>query len=266
MMVSPDLLDRRALALLRLVDVHGRPVAGPVRIAGDGVRTIAKAPGSFALLAAAGLEAHEPAFLAPPPAPALRSRPVLIDLTPSSRNLAPRRFDLRLPRDPDPAHREAPESLFQPVDIEMLPATGATPGAGGCAVQTTVRRAVDGRLVEHALVRGRADNGQFTARAVTDARGEACLVFPALPLAFPGAGANVQPDLPARIVATVDAETARFHTPQEADAAFAAAAFRTEGHPDPDALGAAEPDFDEGEEIRLAAGRTRSIVIEWEEP
>ena len=85
MMLTPDLLDRRALALLRMVDVHGRPVAGPVRIEGEGVRTVAKAPGHFAVLAAAGFEDHVAAFLAPPAAPALQSRNVAIDLTPAAR-------------------------------------------------------------------------------------------------------------------------------------------------------------------------------------
>jgi hypothetical protein len=265
-MLAPDVLDRRALALLRLTDVFGRAVAGPVRIEGEGVRTFAKASGDFAVLAAAGLEEHVSAFLAPPAAPALLSRHVAIDLTPAARDVAPRRFDLRLPRDPAMGNADQPDSLFRPIEIEMLPSPGARTSGSACAVRVAVRRKDDGRLVAYALVRARSDNGQFTARAVTDARGEACLVFPTLPLAFPGAGAAVQPDLPARVVATVDPEVARFHRPTEAAAAFEADAMRTINHPDPDAIGAEAPDFDEGTEVRLSAGRAPGIVVEWEQP
>lgn len=263
-MLAPDLLDRRALALIRLVDPYGRPVAGPVRIEGDGLRVVAKGEGAFAVLAAAGLEAHEAAFEAAPPAPALRSRHVQIDITPSAAPVAPRRFDLRLPRDPDPANALQPVSLFQAAEIDMLPSPRARLTGSACAVRVAVMRKDDGRLVENALVRGRSDDGLFTARALTDARGEACLIFPVLPLAFTGADAIVQPDLPARVVVHAGAPSARFHSPADLQAAVAVA--RTGGHADPDSLAAAfAADFPSGAAVQLAAGRERSLVIEWEE-
>ena len=266
-MLAPDLLDRRALALISLVDAFGRPVDGPVRIVGDGVRTVAKGNGRFAVLEAAGLDAHTASFAAPPATPALRSRHVQIDLTPGVGEAAPRRFDLRLPRDPDPDNADDAESLFQPAVIEMLPSTRTRQTGSACLVRVTVVRDDDGRTVENALVRGRSDNGQFTARALTDARGEACLVFPAMPLAFPGAGANVEPDLPGRVIVTVDPDTARFHAPAELGAAVAAAAGRTSGHADPDAFAAAAAGaFAAGAAVRLAAGRQPSLTIEWQEP
>jgi hypothetical protein len=267
MMLAPDLLDRRALALISLIDAYGRPVEGPVRIVGDGVRTVAKGGGRFAVLEAAGLEAHTAAFALPPATPALRSQQILIDLTPAVGDAAPRRFDLRLPRDPDPDQAEDEESLFKPAVIEMLPTARTRQTGSACLVRVTVVRDDDGRAVENALVRGRSDNGQFTARAMTDARGEACLVFPVLPLAFPGAGANVEPELAGRVIVTVDPAVARFHAAADVAVAAAAAAGRTAGHADPDALaGANAAAFAAGAAVRLAAGRQPSLTIEWQEP
>lgn len=266
-MLAPDLLDRRALALIALVDPYGRPVPGPARIEGDGVRSVAKPEGRFAILAAAGLEPHEAAFEAPPSAPAVASRPVQLDITPSDPAVAPRRFDLRLPRDPDPANALQPASLFQAAAIDMLPSPRAALSGSACAVRVAVKRKDDGRLVENALVRARSDDGLFGARALTDARGEACLIFPVLPLAFTGAGANVQPDLAARVVAHAGPPTARFHAPENLPAAVEAAARRTSGYTDPDALAAAfAPNFPSGTPVQLAVGRECSLVIEWEEP
>jgi hypothetical protein len=265
-MLAPDLLDRRALALVRLVDAWGRPVEGPVVIEGPGVRALAKSEGRFAILTAAGLEAHAAQFSAPPAAPAIASVEVALDLTPADRTVAPRRFGLKLPRDPAPAHAAEAASLFQPAEIELLPSPRAALTGSACALRVTVRRKDDQRLVENALVRARSDNGLFAARALTDARGEACLIFPTLPLAFTGQGANVESDLAARVVAHADPIAARFHAPAELAAAAAAAATRTSGHADPDALGAAfAPDFASGAAVRLAAGRQPSLVIEWED-
>ena len=263
-MLAPDRLDRRALALIRLLDAFGRPVAGPVRI--EGARTIAKGPGEHAVLAASGLEAYAASFDEPPATPAVASRHILLDLTPAAAEAAPRRFDLRLPRDPNPAQAGQAGSLFRAAEVEMLPTPRIVQSGSACLVRVSVVRQDDGRTVENALVRGRSDDGRFAARALTDARGEACLVFPSLPLAFPGAGANVEPDLAARVAVTVDPAVARFHAPAAVPLAAAAAAARTTGHPDPDALGAVAADFASAAPVRLAAGRQPSLAIEWQAP
>jgi hypothetical protein len=265
MMVAPDLLDRRALALIRLLDVYGRPVAGPVRIEGDGVRSVAKGPGEHAILAAAGLEKHVGVFEAPPAAPPVRTLHTLLDLTPAASGVAPRRFDLLLPRDPDTAHAAQDTSLFQAAAIEMLPSPRASLAGSACALRVTVRRKDDKRLVENALVRAQSDNGLFAGRALTDARGEACLIFPVLPLAFAGGGAAIVSDLPGKAIAHADPATALFHAPEDLASAAEAASLRTSGHADPDALAAAfPPAFASGAVVRLAAGRQTSLVIEWE--
>jgi hypothetical protein len=265
MMASPDLLDRRALALIRLMDVYGRPVEGPVRIESDGVRSVAKGPGEHAILSAPGLEDHVSAFEAPPGTPAIQFMHILLDLTPAATHVAPRRFDLRLPRDPDPAHAAQDASLFRAAEVEMLPSPRALLTGSACALRVTVRRKDDKRLVEHALVRAQSDNGLFAARALTDARGEACLLFAALPLSFVGPVGKVVSDLPGKAVAHADPVSALFHAPADLASAADAASLRTGGHADPDALAAAfPPAFASGAAIRLAAGRQTSIAIEWE--
>ncbi|MBV9931304.1 MAG: hypothetical protein JO013_10205 [Alphaproteobacteria bacterium] len=263
-MLAPDLLDRRALALLRFVDVAGAPVRAPLRIEGAAVRLVAKSAGDYALLSARDLEAYTAAFDAAPGSPAPGTVKLRLDVTPASSDVAPRSFVLPLPRDPDPTRRDAADSVFLPVPVELLPGASAEAPPGGCSVRVTVRRADDGRLIEHALVRGRSDNGAFAARALTDARGEACLVFTGLPLAFAKSGGGVQPVCDARATVAVDPSTALFHAPADIAAAQDAAAARTAGHPDPDAFaGAAPAAFAAGTAVTLAAGARRALAIAW---
>lgn len=256
-MLAPDLLDRRALALLRLVDVAGRPVLGPVRIEGDGVRTVAKGDGRFALLEARGFEAYTASF---DPIAAVPAKTIRLDLTPSAADVAPRGFGLRLPRNPDSG---APSSLFEPQPVEMLPSALAARSGSACTIRVSVSRGDDNRVVEGALVRARSADGAFAARAVTDVRGEACLLFPFLPLSFPGS--TISAEQPARIVVDVDPGLARFHAPAGLAAAAEAAALRTSGHLDPDALAAAAPapNFAAGAEAALSAGRESAVSLEW---
>jgi hypothetical protein len=256
-MLAPDLLDRRALALLRLVDVAGRPVPGPVRIEGGGVRTVAKGDGCFALLEARGFETYTASF---DPIAAAPTKTIRLDLTPSAPDVAPRSFGLKLPLNPDP---QAPSSLFEPKPVELLPSALAGRSGSACTVRVSVRRSDDERLIEGALVRARSADGAFAARAVTDARGEACLLFPFLPLSFPGG--TIGAKQPARVVVDVDPDVARFHAPAEAGAANEAVGRRTSGHPDPDSLAAAAPapDFAAGAQASLSAGRESSVRLEW---
>lgn len=256
-MLAPDLLDRRALALLRLVDVAGRPVPGPVRIEGDGVRTVAKGDGRFALLEARGFEAYTASF---DPIAAAPVKTVRLDLTPAAPDVAPRGFGLRLPRDPNAG---SPSSLFEAQAVEMLPSALARRSGSACTIRVSVRRGDDKRVVEGALVRALSGDGAFAARAVTDARGEACLLFPFLPLAFPGG--TISAEQPARVVVDVDPDVARFHVPAETGSAAEAASLRTSGHFDPDSLAAAAPapNFAAGTQAWLSAGRESAVALEW---
>lgn len=260
-MRSMDLLDRRALALLRLVDVYGRTVTAPVGIRGDGVTSVRKNDGTIAILTAGGLESYAASFVAPS-TPAVESRQLALDLDPATAEVMPRRFELSLPRSADPAKAGQPGSLFRSVDIEMLPGPGARLVGGACALRVTVRRKSDKKLVQNALVRARSDDEQFLARGITDARGEATLIFPALPVAFPGAGANLQPELAARVAVTVAQGSVVFNS-----AATTLPLIRaTPPFADPDKLGLTDANFATGTAITIAAGREVAVALEWTQP
>ena len=261
MMLFPDLLDRRALACLRLVDVAGRSVVQQVLVHGEGIATVRKPDRSIAILGASGFEDYCASFLTPS-SPAPGSKHLLIDIDPVGAELSPRRFDLQLPRDPDPAKANDPSSLFQAVEIEMLPGRGARLTGSACALRVTVRRKSDSLLIENALVRAQSEDKQFEARGLTDARGEATLIFPSLPLSFAGAGANVSASIPARVVVTIDAASAQFND----EASVSRTARAAPPFVDPDAPGFAATDFSTGTEVAILAGREVPLSLEWAQP
>jgi hypothetical protein len=64
-----------------------------------------------------------------------------------------------------------------------------------------------------------------------------------------------------------DPDAARFADPARLGEARRAAAGRTEGHADPDAIASANvPDFAAGATVRLAAGTQPAIALQWTAP
>jgi hypothetical protein len=241
-----------------MVDVYGRAIDEPIRIYGDGVTSVRKNGGGIAIVSAAGLEPYTASFTAPS-SPAIGSRRVALDLEPASPELSPRRFELRLPRDADPEKANRDGSIFRAIEIQMLPGPGARLTGSACALRVAVRRKSDKKLVENALVRARSENEEFEARGLTNARGEATLIFPVLPIAFPGAGANLRSDLDARVAVTVDTTVARFNSLASSSQPVLA------GPPfvDPDELASIAADFAGGAPVKIAAGREVPLKFEW---
>ncbi len=266
MMLRPDLLDRRALALLALRDAFGRPVRSPVLVTGDGVRTLIKDDGTVAVLEAQGFAAHAGAFAAPPLTPALGSKSIRLSIVPADPRLQARRFVLKLPRNPEPAKAAEADSLFRAAEVTLLASPLQRREALSCVVRVTLRRKSDGALVGKALVRARSDNGQFEAMAVTDRLGEAALVFPNLPVAFPGAGATADADLAAKVIVKVEPAKALF-TPAAEAASSGGAPSRDAGVVDPDELAkGAAPSFAGGTPVKLSAGTEPALTLEWKQP
>jgi hypothetical protein len=267
MMLSPDLLDRRALALIALLDPFGRALDGPAQLTGEGLRTVAKSGGRWAILACNGLEAHVASFEAPPASPAQGSVTCAIDIRPANAALAPRRAVVPLPRDPDPGHRGQADSLFEPVMITLLPSPRCPIPATSAAVRVTVRKRNDGRRVANALVRVVSDNGQFAAHAVSDAAGEALVIVPDFPMSFTGGGGSVADGLPAKVTAVADPATATLVEDALVVAALADARRQAGGWVDPDTLEDGFPVPATGAAtIRLSTRAVATTEVEWRTP
>lgn len=265
LMLAPDLLDRRALALITLRDAFGRLVASPVQVSGDGVRTLAKGGGTVAVLEAPGFAEYSSSFAGPPAAPAVEASSIELTIAPAEPRLQARVVVIRLPRDPDPAKSDQPQSLFRPIEVPLL----ATPLQGrdalACVLRVRVHRKGDNALVGGALVRAKSNNGKFAAMGITDRTGEAVLVFADLPAAFAGQGGSTDRDLPAKAVVKVDAATAVFTPRSDADLASPAFSRRIDP-PDPDKLSSGPaPSFAGGSAFRLSAGTEPTLEIEWEQ-
>ncbi len=257
-----DFLDRRALAALRFVDATGAPVQTPVAVSGGGAKVVRTRSGLAAVLTASGLEAHASAFEAPPAAPAVGSVTVPLDVLPASVELAARRFVLKLPRNPDPTQAASPNSLFQPVDVALLPTPRARVSGLVAALMVTVRRSDDQRRIGGALVRLRPDGGLPEARAITNMAGDALVIVAGAPLSTPGPGATTLADLGAQLDAIVDPNLVQFASDSDVAASPAA--------PWPGAL--IDPDDIEtrlaasataASAVRIACGQIRTASVAW---
>lgn len=265
-MLHPDLLERRALALLALVDTFGRPVLGQVHLSAPGLRTVAKGSGRYAVISAKGFAEYETGFAAPPAAPAVGSTDLRIDIRPADGALAPRSATLKLPRDPDPARASTADSLFATVPVVLLPAPQAQIPSSAAAVRVTVRKKGDGRRVAGALVRVSSTDGTFKARAVTDAAGEALLIVPQVPLSHTGPGGQIDSALDAKATVVADPDTVRLVADDAVVAERRAALAATSGFLDPDALDTALPAPGGGTSIKLSTRMIATLNLEWKKP
>ena len=264
MMLSPGLLDRRALALLELVDPYGDALEGPVVIGSDDLRTVRKSGGRIALLEAPGFKAYAAAFSDPP---AVSSKNVVIDFNPGQAGVLPRRITLKLPRKDDPAQAADAQSVFRPVVVGFSASPRVAVQPGACVLRASVRRPGDGAMVEGALVRARSSDGKHSAWGMTDPAGEAALVFAGLPVSFAGAGGIPSTTIACAVVVHADVASARFATADTLAAARAAAAARRTGHIDPDALAAAQPaDFTGATTVSIAASSQPAVTLQWTAP
>lgn len=262
----PAWSERRILAAIVLLDALGNRVRVPVAASAQGGTIRQKEAGMLLVAGAPGLADHAARFAAPLGVPALGSVELAVDLVPSDPALARRAAVVPLPRDPDPAAAGNANSLFRPQEIVLWPSPLAAPTGLAAALRVTLRRADDRRRIEGAVVRVQPD-GRPPALALTDAAGEALLLVAGVPLATPGGGAVVLPDIGATVMARVDPAVARFHAEADLAAARADAARRHAGLPDPDALlTRAGATATADHPVRLAAGRTRHIDLDWTPP
>jgi hypothetical protein len=186
--------DVRVLAALQLRDAVTRtPVSDSLEVSSDGLVIARNRSGLWVVARARGFSTFADAFFAQPPLPAVPAPDAVpadqdftVHIDDPTRRWLPRLARVVLPRNPDPAQRTAPSSLFQPIVIDLLPAPAASIGSPWWAVlRVHARRAVAGGFapLAGAWVRARRSGGDQAelGRALTDARGEGLLCVPALP-------------------------------------------------------------------------------------
>jgi hypothetical protein len=264
-MLAPDILDRRAVALLELIDPFGRPLLSPATVIGVGTRIFAKGAGRYVVKGAPEFEEYISSFDVAPPTPAVSSKKIKIEIRPSDPAISARLVELALPRNPDPAQSGNADSLFEPVRIALSPSPASPIPVTAAAARITVRKRNDGRRVANALVRWASDNGQFSGRSITDFAGEALLIVPHFPMSFT-TGSNIDDGLAGKLSAVADPALALLVADDDIAHARASAGALTYPLVDPDDLASrfAVPASATG--IRLSTRSITTADIEWRAP
>jgi hypothetical protein len=175
---------RRAFAALRVLDgVTGQPILSPLSVSGAGTQWVRNRRGLYVLMGVPGLEEHQEVWPGPPAAPAIGSLSVVVEVHELSGRYLARRQTIRLPRDPDPAQAGDDRSLFQPLESRLYLSPSAPTSSAWAVIRATVVREGSDRGLGGALIRvSRASDGQVLARGLSDARGEALVAVPGIPV------------------------------------------------------------------------------------
>jgi hypothetical protein len=194
-------VQARVLGAIEMIDaITGRRVLTPLAIRTHAMRTVRNAHGLHAVVDADGLSEYAGSFdlddldVVPDPL----SQPYDIEIADPVGHYLSRRARVHLPRDPDPAHRDQPDSVFQPLPLRVFRAPAAPVLPGWSILRATVY-GVDAPLGDGEPVPADApplpwalitiseppavpgDPARVLSRAMTDARGEALIGIPGLP-------------------------------------------------------------------------------------
>lgn len=184
-MSTPFLLrervETRVLGALRCIDaVTGTPVGRPMEISAPDADIVINRSGLHVIRRAGALAAHEASFETPPALPAVGSVALPLTIIDPLGIYLPRRLTLALPRDPDPAHSGAADSLFRPADLPLYPSPTAPLAANWAALRISVV-ATTGDSLGGALLRIRR-GASVLARGLSDWRGEALVPVAGVPV------------------------------------------------------------------------------------
>lgn len=219
--MSADLLDRRILGALRFVHgVTGAPLARTLVLRAPGVVWQRNRQGDYLIADMHELHEHAGSFMAPPDAPPPGSVSIAVDVTDPTGTFLPRRVQLRLPRDPDPAHADQPDSLFRAQVAELFPASAARSDHDWARLHASVHTA-SGEAARFALLRvARTSDNHLLARAMSDARGEALIAVAGIPVTpwEEADGPVLGNDLEVRIEAIFDPAITTLPDPDDLDA------------------------------------------------
>jgi hypothetical protein len=241
-------VERRVWVALRPIDAVSRmPLDAALRVHGAGQRWLGNRTGLLVLhelsepAAQRGeFEDYEDSFPAPTAVAAVTIRATLED--PQGRYLA-RTVAITLPRSDVAAVGVLPP-LFEPIDVPMYPAPSAPLAAPWAALRVRAERGGQPAGGCAITVHEVGDTTALLGRGQSDARGEAVIAVPGVPLFIPSGGADA-------FVRELEAE---------ATAVFEPAAV---GPPDTDALAAASGAgfVRTTVSVVIASGRTTPLTI-----
>jgi hypothetical protein len=177
-------VEQRVLGALRLIDrVSQTPLTRALHLTSSDVGLVRNMRGYYVVIHAAGLEAHTAAFLQPPALPALGANSCSVEINDLQKRYLPRLVTLRLPRDPNPANIANANSLFRPIDVAMYPATTAALLHNWSTLRASVTQGSSHLPVRGALLQviAAAENS-LLASGISDARGEALVIVPGVPV------------------------------------------------------------------------------------
>lgn len=195
---------RRALGAVRFVDATtGLRITEPLRVEAPGVRWARTLQGWYAILSAPLVNTASGSLESPPAAPAVGSTPLLATVEDPSGRYLPRRCTVPFPRDPDPAHADEEDSLFRPVAVRLFRSSLAPTAPGWAVVRAQVRDPESGAPLPGALVRVVRFNPpeELLASGLADARGEALVAVPGIPITTWAQGPGPGPVLATRVEA-----------------------------------------------------------------
>lgn len=171
-------VEQRVLGALEFVDATtGARIRRALRLSGPATGEVARFVRNpsdlYVLRDWPPLDAHAAAFLQPPAAPPLGALALVLTVADPAGEFLPRSLTMRLPRNPDPAGRADPASLFNPQRVELMRAAAAALGANWSRLDVRIAAQADDAALGGALVEVRDDAGRLLARGLSDWRGEA---------------------------------------------------------------------------------------------
>ncbi|HLF84171.1 MAG TPA: hypothetical protein VI837_08360, partial [Blastocatellia bacterium] len=138
-------VDRRVLGAVSFLDATTRlRITSRLEVEATGVRLVRNRRAIYVITRAPGLRAYTDSFgqqPAPPAAGAVPLESVSVELTISDPafQYVPRRFGLRLPRDPAAANANQTGSLFRPIEVPLFPSPASDVAPGWALIRATVR-------------------------------------------------------------------------------------------------------------------------------
>jgi hypothetical protein len=187
LMRVPDIIDRRVLGALRLVDhTTTALIRRPLQVTSDRVCFIRNRSSFYVVSSAPGLASHLTEFESVPSQPVVGSVQIAVNIADQQRTYLPRLMTIELPRNPDPAVSDQTGSLFQPMDVPMYRASNAFTNVNWSVIRGSVFRLDDQsnrRPIRGALLRViRTDDDVVLARGLSDTRGELIVTVAGIPI------------------------------------------------------------------------------------